>query len=210
MELKLGKKPARKDTRTLKLSTILKALPPIPPTFDIDAQYPGFVDDNMYLNDTYGDCVIAGRGHATLRFERFEQGKIIPIGDSDISTEYFKETGGGDTGLVMLDSLNEWRQTGWKAANETYKIHAFASVDWTNHIEVMAAIYLMEGIYLGFQVPQSALDQFKAKHVWDVVPDDGGIQGGHCIYTLAYITITGYNAVGPVCMTWGKRQQMTW
>jgi hypothetical protein len=48
------------------------------------------------------------------------------------------------------------------------------------------------------------MDQFNAGQIWDVVPDDGGILGGHCIYIVAF------NATGPICMTWGQRQPMTW
>ena len=33
----------------------------------------------MFGNDVYGDCVMAGRGHQTLRFELIEQNKIIKI-----------------------------------------------------------------------------------------------------------------------------------
>ncbi|MGA2669804.1 MAG: hypothetical protein ABSF21_00045 [Dehalococcoidia bacterium] len=164
----------------------------------------------MYLNDIYGDCVIAGRAHMTLPFEKFQQGIQIQISDDEIKNEYFAETGGQDTGLVMLDSLNVWRKEGWTAGGKHYDIYAFASLDWTNHDEVRAAIYLLRGIYLGFQVPQSAIDQFNAGKIWDVVTPDGGIQGGHCIYTFAFIDIVGYNEIGPVCMTWGRRQQMTW
>lgn len=203
MNLKLGKLPVRKDPRTIKLSSILRALPPTPDTFDIDSQWPDLRDNYMFLNDTYGDCVIAGRAHMTLRFERFEEGKIILISDDDVKGEYFSETGGLDSGLVMLNSLNKWRKNGWTAAGEPYWIHAYASVDYKNHNEVKQAIYLLNGVYLGFQVPQSAIDQFKNSQVWDVVPDDGGIQGGHCIYTLAYNS-------NLVAMTWGKRQPMTW
>ena len=38
----------------------------------------------------------------------------FPGTDQDVLTEYFKETGGPDHGLVILDSLNEWRQLGWR------------------------------------------------------------------------------------------------
>jgi hypothetical protein len=63
---------------------------------------------------------------------------------------------------------------------------------------------LLNGAYIGIQVPQSAIDQFNAGQIWDVVPDDGGIVGGHCIYIVAF------NATGPICVTWGQRQPMTW
>lgn len=150
------------------------------------------------------NCVMAGRGHMTLRFEDFEQGKLIPITDRDIEKEYFKETGGQDSGLNMLTSLNEWRQKGWSAAGKIYTIHAYAQIEVSNHNELMYSIYLFRGAYAGFNVPQSAMDQFDAGKPWTVIANDGGIMGGHCIY------IVGFNTTGPVCVTWGKKQQMTW
>ncbi len=202
-EIKLGKLPALYDSRTIKLASILRYLPPYPPTFDCDSVYPNLVDNNIYRNDVLGCCVISGRAHQTLRFESYEQNALVPITDEDVETEYFIESGGVDSGLYMLDSLNAWRK-GWKAAGQTYSIYAFASVNWKKHSEVMACIYLLNGIYIGFSVPQSAIDQFKAGQPWEVVTHDGGNLGGHCVYVM------GYNTTGPFCITWGKRQQMTW
>lgn len=78
------------------------------------------------------------------------------------------------------------------------------------HSEVKACIYLLNGIYVGFQVTQSAMDQFNAGQNWDVVPNPGAILGGHCVYGMVYQKIFGYTEDGPLCITWGKRQQMTW
>ena len=52
----------------------------------------------------------SGRAHQSLRFENLEQKSVITITDKDVTKEYFKETGGPDTGLYVLDSLNLWRQ----------------------------------------------------------------------------------------------------
>src|SRR5271157_5010228 len=100
-EYKLGKLPARADPRTLKLAKFLvkKSLPPLPAIFDVDSQFTNFIDTNMFGNDQYGDCVIAGRGHMTLRFEAFEQTLLLSISTKDCTTEYFNETGGQDSGL---------------------------------------------------------------------------------------------------------------
>lgn len=183
---------------------MMQNLPPLPLTYDVDSEFSGFSDTHMYGNDVYGDCVMAGRAHMTLRFEDFEQVKLINITDKEVENEYFKETGGGDDGLVMLDSLNLWRKSGWIAAGQTYNIYAYAQIDVKNHNELMYSVYLLRGGYVGFDVPQSAIDQFNAGQAWTVVSNDGGIVGGHCVY------IKAYNATGPVCVTWGKAQQMTW
>src|SRR5258706_6937021 len=121
----LGKASVQKDKRNLKLVTLLKAGPALPASYDFDITHPG-IPTPMFGNDTHGDCVIAGRAHQTLRFEDIEQGSVLMISDKDVLKEYFKETGGPDTGLVVLESLKEWRHGGWRVGKRSYKIQAFA------------------------------------------------------------------------------------
>jgi hypothetical protein len=202
MMYKLGKLAAKQDYRTIQLSKILRALPPPPANFDVDSQYSSLTDSHMYKNDTLGDCVMAGRAHQTLRLEDYEQQVVIPISDNDVTTEYFKETGGADNGLVMIDSLNAWRQ-GWKVAGQNYDIYAYAQVDVNSKNQVMEAIYLLNGLYIGLELPISAQHQ----GIWDVTtgPDSTpGSWGGHCVYIVAY------DADYLTCMTWGARKRMTW
>lgn len=203
---KLGKAAARKDDRNLKFAAVLKALPALPPSYDFDLQHPG-IPTPMFANDDYGDCVIAGRAHQTLRFEDIEQGSVLMITDKDVLREYLKETGGIDSGLVVLDSLKLWRKRGWKVGKHTYSIQAFAQVDFANSNEVRRAIFSDVGIGFGLQLPKSAQAQIQAGQPWDVTPGVGnkpGSWGGHYVY------VPGYTKAGPVCVTWGRKQQMTW
>jgi len=129
------------------------------------------------------------------------------ITDKEVLKEYFKETGGADSGLVVLDSLNLWRQKGWKVGKHSYKIKAFAEVNFANKQQVRQAIYSDVGIGLGVQLPTAAQDQIQSGQPWDVTsgPDAvPGSWGGH------YIFVPGYTPAGPVCVTWGRKQQMTW
>lgn len=203
---RLGKLPSRIDKRTLQLRTFIKVLPSVPSVFDVDSQYKNLTDTHIFLNDVIGDCVIAGRAHQTLRFECFEQQCVIPIADNDVMTEYFKETGGSDTGLDLITSLNAWRN-GWAINSNTYNIFAYAEVDPKNKNEIMATICLLNGVYCGVCLPISAQSQTGEGKLWDVDDTPNGqpnTWGGHCIYLVAY------NATGPICITWGFRQQMTW
>jgi hypothetical protein len=204
---KLGKAPAKKDSNNLKFAGLLRAAAPsIPDTYDFDATHSG-IPTPMFANDELGDCVIAGRAHQTLRFEDIEQGAVITITDSDVRKEYFKETGGVDGGLVVLDSLKLWRKRGWRAAKKTYAIKAFAEVDPRDSDQVRHAIFADVGIGLGVQLPRSAQEQIITGQPWDVTngPDSKpGSWGGH------YVFVPGYTPAGPVCVTWGRKQQMTW
>ena len=203
---KLGKAPAVRDRGTVAFVNLLRAAKALPSKYDFDATHPG-IPTPMFANDTLGDCVIAGRAHQTLRFEDIEQGSVLMIKDSDVTKEYFKETGGPDSGLVVLDSLKRWQSTGWKVGTRSYKIRAFASIEFKKHQQVRQAIYSDVGVGLGVQLPTAAQAQIQTGQPWSVTtgPDaKPGSWGGH------YIFVPGYTAMGPVCVTWGRKQQMTW
>jgi len=202
---KLGKASAKRDKRNLRFATLVRKAA-LPKSYDFDVAHPG-ISTPMFANDVYGDCVIAGRAHQTLRFERIEQGSVLMITDKNVLAEYLKETGGRDTGLVVLDSLKEWRQKGWKVGKRTYKISAFAELTVKQHQEIRQAIFADVGIGLGVQLPNSAKTQIQTGQPWDVTTGPAakpGSWGGHYVY------VPGYTPAGPVCVTWGRKQQMTW
>lgn len=205
INFKLGKLATKRDPRNFQFKKLLVKdnLPPLPMPFDVDSSLANMTDSRMFLNDVLGCCVISGRGHISFRFEDFEQDIIIPITDEEIKTQYFKESGGKDSGLIMLDSLDKWRKEGWIAGGKPYNIYAFAQIDPKHHDDVMYGVYLLRGILCGLGLPVSA----KKQDVWDVVSGregEFGSWGGHCVYIVAY------NETGPVCVTWGARKQMTW
>jgi len=212
--MKLGKLPPKVDPRTFKLATVLKpaVVLPLPEQWDFDldlAKTP--IPTPMFLNDNLGDCVIAGRGHATIRFEYFEQGgAVLKITDAKILGEYKREGGSmeeGQQGLNILDSLNFWRKKGWTITPHTYKIHAFAEISRSNTDEVKTAIRYLNGAYIGLALPDCWRDQINRGQKWDIVPGPSGKpnpKSGHCVY------LCGYTPDGPVCVTWGQKQPMTW
>ena len=69
------------------------------------------------------------------------------------------------------------------------------------------AIFADVGVGLGVQLPKSAQAQVTTGQPWDLTdgPDSApGSWGGHYVY------VPGYTPQGPVCVTWGRKQQMTW
>ncbi|KAA0068667.1 hypothetical protein [Rhodanobacter sp. T12-5] len=204
--VRFGKRKARRDDRNLMFAVLLKAPPVLPAEYDFDVVHHG-IPTPMFGNDQYGDCVIAGRAHQTLRFERAEQNKLIAISDHDVLQEYFSESGGVDSGLVVLDSVKEWRSKGWLAAKRRYKIKAFAQIDQRKRSEVKRAVFMGIGVGLGLTLPDAALTQFYAGKPWAVV---GGKAGQPNPHNGHYVYVPGYTKLGPVCVTWGRKQQMTW
>jgi hypothetical protein len=203
---KLGKAAAKRDKRNFKFAALLKAAPALPPSYDFDTKHTG-IPTPMFANDTLGCCVISGRAHQTLRFERIEQSSDIMITDKDIAREYFNETGGPDSGLVVLDSLSLWRHKGWKVGKKTYSIKAYAEVDRDNQDVMRQAIFADVGVGIGVNLPKSAQNELQTGQPWAITTgadSHPGSWGGH------YVFVCGYTPVGPVCVTWGSKQQMTW
>ncbi|HVH85479.1 MAG TPA: hypothetical protein VM912_02060, partial [Terriglobales bacterium] len=104
-----------------------------------------------------------------------------------------------DNGAAITDFLAWWQSTGLAG----HKIDGWVAVDYTNPLHLRQAIYLFGGIDVGVQIPNVAMDQFSNGKAWDLVPDDGGIDGGHSVPVL------GYGRAGFTCVTWGKLREMT-
>jgi len=206
----LGLAPKHVDPRTLQAREILGAgtwKPPVAYSYDAEKAAAGVVVPTpMYANDRYGCCVISARAHQTLRFELNEQGGILPILDKDVTDEYFRESGGQDSGLVALYSMRAWRK-GWTAAGKVYRIHSFLEVQPQDHDLVREATVVGTGLQWGIRLPLSAADQLNTGAPWDVVAGprgQAGSWGGHMVLSAEY------NEVGPVFVTWGKKKQATW
>lgn len=200
---KLGKDAPKFNKKTLTLSKygdVTTLLTPPAKTYweYLVKTYP------MMLNNTLGCCVFACGGHMVQNWTA-HGGALITPPDSDVLAAY--EAVGGyvlgdpatDNGAAITDFLAWWQANGFSGIS----LSGWAAVDHLNLTAVKQAIFLFGALDIGFQVPQSAMDQFDAGQTWDVVADDGGIQGGHSVCVL------GYGTDGFACITWGKIQYMT-
>ena len=158
-------------------------------------------------NIKYKNCVIAGRAHQTLRFELSEQNRLIRIRTQDVMDEFFKETGGKNKPLSVLASLKLWRKVGWKVAGKTHKIQIFARINRKKREEIKRAIQMDLGVGLGFILPDSAVKQWSKREPWNVVRKGGERSKAHFGH---YVYVSGYTKLGPVCVTWGRKQPMSW
>ena len=202
--VRLGKRAARFDSRTLKMAKYLPDdLPPAPPAVDFLS---GITDWGMMENDQVGDCTIAGCGHA-VQVWYAATGSELTLSDSVIVDAYERWCGyvpdnpASDQGGVELDVLNRWREEGLGGE----EIVAYMDPDPGDIEHIRKSIQLFGLVYIGLQLPLTAQGQT----VWDVVPDAGwqgnpGSWGGHCV------VCPEYDEDGLTCITWGKQQKMTW
>jgi hypothetical protein len=212
---KLGKRPARIDSRTLTLAHYLpkaETLPAPPQVRDfthIVAEWP------MLLNDLLGDCVVAAALHSIQEWSAMTTPfRVTPNDDDALNVYelfgYDPKDPSTDQGIVMLDFLKYWRKTGLPVQGKTHKIDAFVSVNPKNPTEVAQALWLFGNLFVGVQLPLSAQNQA----IW-CVPDGLGSSaapgswGGHCVPIMReHLDSKFPDGIGVI--TWGEVLSATW
>jgi hypothetical protein len=214
---KLGKQPAKIDSRTLPFARYRLARAALPSILSIDWTTAPAAPKSwpMLLNDQLGDCVVASALHKIQEWSALAGSPIQPTDQDALNIyELFGYKPGDpstDNGIVMLDFLKYWRTTGLPVQGKTHNITAFVSVDWTNQPEVTDAIALLGAADIGVVLPITAQSQ---ESVWSVpgsLSGDGapGSWGGHCIPAMAATNGARYPN-GTKVRSWGAQYAATW
>jgi hypothetical protein len=209
MPNKLGKLAPKANPKTLLFSKFLRADAPPPPPNKLWREYKIPKDAwQMFGNDTAGDCTCAAIAHM-LMLVTAHVGKMVTPQLSDVIGAYSAITGYDpsqtdangnnptDNGAAITDVLAYWQKTGLAG----HKILAWAAIDYSNVVTRHQGVYIFGANDIGVQLPAIAQQQFSDGVPWDVVSDDGGIEGGHCIVEA------GYGKKGSDMVTWGNGQQ---
>ncbi len=149
----------------------------------------------MYLNDQYGDCVIASRAHGFGVWTGNDLGTPLLATDAEILSAYHTICGAGDNGCQMTDVLDYTKSTGLMLGGTRHKIDGYVSVDTRNQLLTQVAIYLFGGLAIGFNLPQEWVDNAREGAIWDT-PKSLKSPGGHEVY------IIDFNQIGVRVATW--------
>jgi len=201
--MKLGRHPAKPDSRTLKLGNYLK--PSLPPASQDKDWTKGIASWGMMLNDVHSNCTIAAAAHAVQVWSA-NTGREATVTDPIVLSYYEKWDGynpsnpATDAGGVEIKVFKDWRKNSFHG----HKLIAFANTDYGKMEEIRHAISLFGGVYVGLNLPMTA----KTQAIWDVVPDGGddakpGSWGGHAVF------VPKYDAHSLTCITWGALKPMT-
>lgn len=201
--VRLGRIRPKVPPQALQLRRYLKpgAVPP-PASVDYATKAKPSIS-RMYLNDTYGDCVIAGKMHqlGVWSGNDTDSGGVVLATDREVSDQYFGICGPGDNGCVITDVLDYFQKRGLQAGGKTYTIDGYVAVDWTNKLEVQVALYLFGSLTLGINLPGQWTEGGDGS-IWDVT--NSRIVGGHDVCAV------GYNDQGVQIATWGGLRTITW
>ena len=154
----------------------------------------------MYKNDEFGDCVIAGKYHAegVWSGNDTDSGGVVLGTDAEVLTAYQTICGPGDNGCIITQVLDYYRDKGLKFNGSIRKIDGYVRLDWTNKLEVQVAIYIFGAVSIGINFP----DSWRKESIWDITTSQ--IIGGHDV------TCVGYNSQGVQVSSWGRIYTMTW
>jgi hypothetical protein len=207
---KLGRNPSP-PMRHLRLGDYLKAPElPEPPKA---CHYSPLAEHGLAMclgNDRLGDCTAAAAAHL-IDLWRGNAASLAPIVTQDEAVAFYSKTCGyvpgneaTDQGGDLVTVMTKWRDSGFFADGSS-KIVGWAAVDAANTREVMTALWLFEGLYMGAGLPDAWLDLIPEAtgFVWSVAGDPDQ-NNGHCTAAV------GYNGAGVQIDTWGMIGTVRW
>ena len=181
------------------MSFALDAIPaPAPSVTAPNLVYP------MACNDQEGDCTIAAVVHTDQATASLESETYVYPGDPAVHTEYRTLSGGGDTGLAEPVVLSKWSAKPNGLFGKV--LYAYAPLNVKHTKAIKQVVGLVGAVYTGVLVPSPAQEQFQDHQPWHLTHTsaDSDIEGGHAV------PIVGYSATGPIVVTWGQLQEVTW
>lgn len=205
---RLGRLPAKADTRALFLNRF-SALdgPPPPAATNFWPRRVGF-PLRTFGNLEWGDCTIAKQAQAAMRMERLEQHRTITVTDEEVIRVYRALSdrlyGGGDNGAYEVDALNNWRRqeytfsdiglAGQRRPPRFYTIDAFLRLNPYDHDEMRRALFTAgaHGLAVCLNLPWS-FASIDPPRDWDIPEGQAlvgdwtpGSWGGHSMWARDY------------------------
>lgn len=200
-QVKLGRRPIARLPDVPQLVRFVNDRPgkPIPARVDWAAAARESLG-RMYLNDQYGDCVIAGKAHAVgvWTANDSDSGGEVTGTDDEIREQYVSICGPGDNGCYVSRVLDHMVGAGLQLGGKRYKLDGYVRVSNRNRDLVRTAIHLFGALAVGFNLPADWVSQ----SVWR--PSNARIVGGHDV------TAVGYDSDGVYVSSWGRVYLFTW
>ena len=198
----MGRLRPKSPPQVLRLQSYLLT-PAAPPPASVDfAAKASAALARMYLNDQYGDCVIAGKYHQVGIWTGNASGNPVLGTDTEVLNSYHEICGPGDNGCSISAVLDYFKSNGLMVNGQKHTIDGYVAVDGTNKLELQTALALFGSLTLGLNLPGSWANNAKPGFVWDVTKDRS--VGGHDICAC------GYNEQGVQVCTWGMVGTVTW
>ena len=167
----------------------------------------------MYLNDTYGDCVVAGAEHETRLYVAEGTGSDTVVFDDNATVANYTLLGNfnpndpvnSDQGCDMLTAASLRITQGIiDASGNRHKLGIALQLQPGNWEQLLYAIRYFDGVGLGILVTPQMQDAFNNSQPWDLPQfNPNNVEGGH------YVTAVCRKNGLPNVITWGGLQPLT-
>ena len=186
---KLGRRRPRYPMRGLMMGTYLTRKYVLPPISTNRAVLAMGSLRKIYLNDSIGDCVIAGGAHMEGLWSANANGAPILYSDDQIIQEYHVIGGyvpgdpSTDNGCDEVTALERWQTDGFAGGT---RIAGKILVDGTDPIEVRAAINEFGCLMAGLELPDEWLPHIASDSAILDVAGPSNPESGHCVVLIDY------------------------
>jgi hypothetical protein len=205
---RLGRQPTTDTQRRMRVPfrSVAATLAPAPDTCDWSGAITpaGWL---ILLNDELGDCGPASMYHGVMSWGITHSTTYTPS-NADV-TAFYSLAGGYKPGRPWTDGgvnnptmLSVAQKTGMGIGGVYHQIGPTATVAADDIALVKQGIFYLGGALFGIELSNTCYTKFGPGNVWGV--DNSRIIGGHDVWCV------GYNATGPLIVTWGKLTQCTW
>jgi hypothetical protein len=177
-----------------------KAFGPPPPVVDWSTKAMISLS-RMYLNDQYGDCVIASCYHhiGLWTGNDSDSGGIVTVNDSEVLSTYNDwKAGPGDSGCDIPTVLDNWKSQGISVNGTRKLLDGYVAGDWTDPLQTKVGLNVFGGGKIGIALPQD----WTSNAVWDIT--NSPIVGGHDVCPVKY------DSQGVYVASWGRLYLITW
>ena len=160
-------------------------------------------------NDNVGDCTCADVDHEVKSVEVAAGNPEVASTAAEVLAAYSAITGyspddpNSDQGAEIQTVREYWQKNGFRLGGQVHKILLFAELDVRDGDLVEWALDQFGALGIGVNLSNSAMGQFNSGEPWDVVANDGGIDGGHAV------ALVGYDESYWYVITWGAVQKVT-
>jgi hypothetical protein len=205
--LKLGRLRRPENDPRLPPLAALAPTAPAAPTPETVLWGKGVTDWGMMGNDHVGDCTVAAAGHAILAWTAETDATPIAMSTGEALAAYAAITGytpddpASDRGAYCAEVLGYWAVSGLAVpGGGPDTLSGAAAFPPADLASLRRAVAEFGVVYAGLALPLSAASE----EVWQSTRDAPGSWGGHCV------ALVGYDAEGPVAVSWGALKRMSW
>jgi hypothetical protein len=165
----------------------------------------------MYLNDEYGDCTIAGMGHAFQAMTAaLGTSNGVQFSDDVIKSTYFTLSP-NDDGCELLDVCKYMTSTGMAdVTGRVHKLAAYSEIESYWRLETLkSALYLTGTVYIALCLPDNAMQAFDNEEPWTDTNEPADPNNGHCV--VIELSAVGDPSVidDETLITWGAKEKVS-